>query len=775
MKRRYGIVVRGTVQGVGFRPYVYRLAQSLDLAGWVANSGDGVHIEIEGEPPCLESFVARLESGKPPRASIEEMERTEGEPRGYASFEIIESLTGGPLQAFMTPDIAVCPDCLAELFDPSNRRHRYAFTNCTNCGPRFSIIERLPYDRPNTTMKIFPMCPACASEYSNPLDRRFHAQPNACPVCGPTLQLWSPDGEVLAGGDDALRAAENAVSEGNILALKGLGGFQLLVDATSAAAVARLRIRKQREEKPFAIMVESIEDAAGLCEISAEEERLMRSPEAPIVLMKRSHAASGRSRVTDEVAPRNPYLGVMLPYTPLHHLFMRDLHRPVVATSGNRSDEPICTDEHDALRRLKGIADLFLVHNRPIRRHVDDSVVRVVCDRPCVLRRARGYAPRPVHVGSGDGILAVGGHLKNSIAVVANGYAFLSQHIGDLDTAESYSAFERAVDDLTTQHAIRAVRIAADKHPDYSSTGYAMRSGLPVDTVQHHYAHVASCMADNHLEGPLLGISWDGTGYGADGSVWGGEFIVTTARGWRRVASFHPFRLPGGELAVREPRRSALGALVECFGDKAFEMTHLPPVGGWTAAELRVLKKMLESGVNSPHTSSVGRLFDAVASLCNLRQKMSFEGQAAMELEFAAMGQAEGKRYSYLVHGRGDGELLLIDWRPMVREILDDLRAGRMAAAIAGRFHATLVDIIADIARRTGLPTIVLTGGCFQNVTLLTHSISRLRREGYYPHWHRDVPPNDGGIALGQIVALLREEGKYGTQLVGHTQWKESR
>ncbi len=761
MKRRYGIVVHGTVQGVGFRPFVYRLAHSLGVAGWVANAGDSVRIEVEGDRARLETFLEKLDAERPPHAKIELLEHSEGEPRGYPSFEILKSSPGGSTHAFMTPDIAVCPECLAELLDPSNRRYRYPFTNCTNCGPRFSIIEKLPYDRPNTTMKEFRMCPACTAEYGDPRDRRFHAQPNACPVCGPVLELWSASGAKLAKGEDALEGALAAVTAGKILALKGLGGFQLLVDAGSGAAVDRLRLRKQREEKPFAIMVPSLDVVRELCNISPEEESLLTSPEAPIVLLKRAAMRTGRAGVVEAVAPRNPYLGIMLPYTPLHHLFMRGIDRAVVATSGNRSDEPICTDEHEALQRLGGIADLFLVHNRPIRRHVDDSVARVVCGRPYVLRRARGYAPSPVFVGSGDRILAVGAHLKNSIAVVSNGYAFMSQHIGDLETTESYNAFERAIDDLTAQHGIEAKSVVADLHPDYLSTGYAVRSGLPVDQIQHHYAHVTSCMVDNRLIGPVLGVSWDGTGYGTDGTIWGGEFIVATEEGWRRAAAFRTFRLPGGDLAVREPRRTALGALYEMYGEAAFGMDDLPPVAAWTTADLRVLEKMLESGLNSPHTSSVGRLFDAVASLCGIRQKSSFEGQAAMELEFAAAGHDSAQPYAYQIQEPCQNGCRVIDWRPMVKEIIHDLRQGTDRHAVSAGFHATLVDIAAQIARMIGEPKIVLTGGCFQNMRLLSGCIARLRTEGFVPYWHHDVPPNDGGIALGQIVAVLRNRGTY--------------
>ncbi|MDW8241321.1 MAG: carbamoyltransferase HypF, partial [Acidobacteriota bacterium] len=518
MTKRLRITIRGAVQGVGFRPFVYRLANEMGLPGWVLNSPQGVFIEVEGNAPELETFLLRIEREKPPRSFIQSLEYSFLDPVGYTTFEIRHSDESGEKTALVLPDIATCSDCLREIFDPTNRRHRYPFTNCTNCGPRFTIIEALPYDRPNTTMKHFAMCNECRSEYENPLDRRFHAQPNACPRCGPHLELWDAGGKVLASHHDALGGAAAAIRDGRIVAVKGLGGFHLIVDARNEDAVVCLRRRKHREEKPFALMYPHLECVKEHCIVSELEERLLLSPESPIVLLRRrSEGRIVRSAISPSVAPGNPYLGVMLPYTPLHHLLMAELGFPVVATSGNLSDEPICTDEQEALERLAGIADLFLIHNRPIARHVDDSVVRVMMGRELVLRRARGYAPLPIAncgvtdsqgtpslvqegTSSPTSMFAVGAHLKNTIAVSVGSQVFVSQHIGDLETAEAFEAFQRVIKSFHDLYNLRPSAVACDAHPDYLSTHYARRNGLPVISVQHHYAHVLSCMAENELE-----------------------------------------------------------------------------------------------------------------------------------------------------------------------------------------------------------------------------------------------------------------------------------
>ena len=757
-RARVRVQIRGAVQGVGFRPFVYRLATGLGLSGWVANTSQGVTVEVEGPQARLEEFVLRVEQDAPPRSSISSLEFSVLDEAGYAGFEIRES-AGGPKTAVVLPDIATCADCLREIFDLSDRRYRYPFTNCTNCGPRFSIVESLPYDRPNTSMRRFEMCQACRAEYEDPLDRRFHAQPNACPACGPHLELWDAAGEVRASRDEALLQTAEALRRGAIVAVKGLGGFHLMVDARSEEAVGRLRARKGREEKPLALMYPSLELVKAHCEVSKLEERLLRSPECPIVLLRRRAAD-----VADGVAPRNPYLGVMLPYTPLHHLLMADLGFPVVATSGNLSEEPICIDEREALARLGDIAQVFLAHNRPIVHHVDDSVARVLLGRELVLRRARGYAPLPVQLRKEvPALVAVGGHLKNTVATSGGDQVFVSQHIGDLETAPALEAFRNVLGALRALHDVRPVAVACDAHPDYASTRFANRSGLPTVAVQHHYAHVLSCMAENELEAPVLGVSWDGTGYGVDGSVWGGEFLRVTEDSFERVAHLRTFRLPGGEKAVREPKRAALGLLYEVFGEGLFEMANLLPLAACSHEERDVVRAMLDKGINAPVTSSAGRLFDAVASLVGLRQENRFEGQAAMELEFACAGVEVDECHEFKVvetAGGAQGGPLVLDWGPLVRGVLDDVRDGVPVSTISAKFHNTLAEAICAVARRIGEERVVLTGGCFQNRYLTERAVRRLQDEGFRPYWHQRVPPNDGGIALGQIMAAARAYSK---------------
>ena len=761
MIQRMRIAIRGAVQGVGFRPFVYRLASEMKLPGWVLNSPQGVFIEVEGEQGALETFLLRLQSEKPSPSFIQSLEFSFLDPVPFSAFEIRTSDVKGARSALILPDIATCPECLSEVFDPANRRYRYPFTNCTHCGPRFTIMESLPYDRPNTSMKTFEMCPECRREYETPDDRRFHAQPNACPACGPWLELWDGAGRHISSRDDALREAAAAIREGKIVALKGLGGFHLLADARNPLAVETLRSRKHREEKPFALMYPSIEDVQADCVVSQLEARLLGASESPIVLLNVRQDGSGRT-VSSAVAPRNPCLGVMLPYTPLHHLLMRDLRFPVVATSGNISDEPICIEEREALGRLKGIADLFLVHNRPIVRHMDDSIVRIVLGRELVLRRARGYAPLPLQCdGLAPQILAVGGHLKNTIALSVGDNVFVSQHIGDLENQGAFDAFHRVIKDFCRLYQIDPEQIAADMHPDYLSTKFARDSGLPVIQVQHHYAHVAACMAENKLEGSALGISWDGTGYGPDGTVWGGEFLLTDDAGYTRVASFRKFRLPGGAAAVKEPRRTALGVLYEILGEGVFARKDFCPIRAFAGPELSVIAQMLGKGVHSPWTTSAGRLFDAVASLCGLRQHIMYEGQAAMELEFAIGSEITGEAYPFAISNRLDREpsanqaLMIIDWEPMIHGILQE--AGEIPLArISRKFHNTLVEIIVEVARRIAEKRVVLTGGCFQNKFLVEQSVQKLEREGFRPYWQQRIPPNDGGIALGQIVAASR-------------------
>jgi hydrogenase maturation protein HypF len=747
------VTIRGAVQGVGFRPFVYRLAREMGLPGWVINASTGVVVEVEGPQATLVRFAARLEQEKPAIAIVQSLEAVYLDPVGFATFEIRES-KGGEKRVLVMPDLATCPACVADIFDRDNRRYRYPFTNCTNCGPRFSILSALPYDRSATTMRDFQMCEACRREYGDPADRRFHAQPNACPACGPRLALWNGDGSQIETADGALLAAADAVRSGRIVAVKGLGGFHLMVDARNETAVRRLRERKHREEKPLALMAACYEQALQLCHASEIEQRLLRSPECPIVILRRratsgGEAGQGPDSLAPSVAPGNPTLGVMLPYTPLHHLLLAELGFPVVATSGNLSDEPICTDEHEALTRLAGLADLFLVHNRPILRHVDDSIVREVCGRELVLRRARGLAPLPVHVDVAlPASLAVGAHQKNTVAAAVGSDVFISQHIGDLETQASFNAMERVIEAFQGLYGLRPQSVACDLHPDYLSTQHAQRSGLPVVQVQHHIAHALACMAENGISPPALAITWDGSGMGTDGTVWGGEILHVTGDGWRRLAHLRPFLLPGNAKAVREPRRVALALLYEIFGDAAFEVDAVP-IRAFSTAELATLRLVLQRRINAPVTTSAGRLFDAFASLLDLRQVASFEGQAAMELEFALAHETEDNSYPYAI--RDDAEGHVLDWEPMVRSLLSE--PPRSKAAASARFHNTLVDMAVAVAKRAGEERVLLSGGCFQNRYLTERMVSRLRREGLRPYWHQRVPPNDGGISLGQIVA----------------------
>jgi len=579
------INIEGAVQGVGFRPFVYRLAQRFNLKGQVNNSSAGVEIIVEGVAKSLDEFAVCLKNEKPPLAIIDKFNIKEIATADYQGFTIVHSDSSGTKNALMLPDIATCPDCLREIFDPNNRRYQYPFTNCTNCGPRYSIIEALPYDRSYTTMKAFTMCPACRKEYENPADRRFHAQPNACPICGPQLELRDNKGILLAERYDALLLAAQALKDGRIVALKGIGGFQLLVDARNDEAVKELRFKKGREEKPFAVMYQSLERAKAICEISDIETELLGSYMSPITLLKL--LPDIKSEISSAIAPGNPYLGVMLPYTPLHHLLMQSLDFPVVATSGNLSDEPICIDNNEALTNLSGIADLFLIHNRPIVRHVDDSVAREIAGKVSVTRRARGYAPLPILLANTKkSILAVGAHLKNSAAISFASKVFITQHIGDLDNDKAYTAFTKSIDSLANVYEFKPVLVVSDKHPDYLSSKYADKLGIEKKQIQHHAAHIYSCMAENEIKPPVLGVAWDGTGLGDDGTIWGGEFFVIGGSDYKRAAHFRTFNLPGGDQAIKEPRRTAIALLYAIYGEKAFALDTLEPIKSFSDNEM---------------------------------------------------------------------------------------------------------------------------------------------------------------------------------------------
>ncbi len=766
------VLVRGAVQGVGFRPFVYRLANQIGLAGWVLNGTGGVTIDLDGPPDALGVFLRRLRAEAPPRAIIVDVESAWGPPRGYRGFHIRLSQGGGNRTTLILPDTATCPDCLAETLDPANRRFGYAFTNCTNCGPRFSIITALPYDRPNTTMRGFALCPDCAAEYADPADRRFHAQPNACQVCGPRLEFWEAGAIPAAArrpppAADPLSAAAAALRQGQIVAVKGVGGYQLMVDPRNSAAVARLRDRKARPDKPLALIARDLAQAAEIVQLDAGAAALLSSAEAPIVLLPRR--SDGAIAIAPAVAPGNPFLGVMLPCSPLHHLLLRALDFPLVATSGNLSDEPICIGEDEAGRRLGQIANSFLSHNRPVERHIDDSVATVVAGAPRLLRRARGYAPLPVALpAEAPCILAVGPQLKNTVALSVGRQAFISQHIGDLSTVEAVGAFERVIADFLRLYEAAPALVAHDLHPDYVSTHFARKSQVapaaPRVAVQHHHAHFAACLAEHAVVGPALGAIWDGTGYGVDGTVWGGEFLLGDAAASVRVAHLLPFRLPGGDAAVREPARVAVALLREIFGQAIVGWGHLDPVAHFDQTQRDILERMIFRGINSPLTSSAGRLFDGVAALLGLRQCVSFEGQAAIELEHLADPHERGAYEFALSRAQLDAppppaggvscvaDPLIVDWRPAIVALLNDLRRGVARERIAARFHNGAVAAIAEVAALLGVEQVALSGGCFQNRLLAEGAAVRLETAGRRALLPRLIPANDGGVSFGQIA-----------------------
>lgn len=728
------------MQGVGFRPYVYRLAHEWRLTGWVINSAQGVRIEAQGAGTDVEGFLNQLKDHPPPHAVVAGFEITPIPEQEENGFQVRPSDPGGEPAAFLLPDLASCPECLREIRDPANRRFRYPFTTCTHCGPRFSIVEGIPYDRPLTSMRRFPMCPECEREYRDPADRRFHAQTNACPECGPHLAIWDSNGNVLARREEALQLAATMVRRGEVLAMKGLGGFHLICDARNAGAIRLLRERKRRPTKPFAIMAPDLDRARKLCLIDNAAAELLASPQAPIVLLPRASTCD----LPEDLAPGNPNLGLMLPYTPLHALLLDELGFPVVATSGNLSEDPICFDESDALERLKAIADAFLVHNRPILRPVDDSVVRFINGRPVLLRRARGYAPLPLDAGRElPELFATGAHMKNTVAFSRGRLIFVSQHIGDLETLAGAASHERAARDFLRVYDVRPLRIAHDLHPDYGSTRSARQWGDHLVAVQHHKAHVLACMAEHRLAPPVLGVSWDGAGYGEDGTVWGGEFFLLDGRRFERIAKFRPFRLPGGEQAVKEPRRSLLGVLASmgCAGDARNFFTDL---------EWRLVNAALEKGLNAPWTTSAGRLFDAAAALLGLHLKTSFEGEAAMALEFAASRACP----SATDPPRLPFDNGIVDWKPLFIHLAASPGA---LEEKAWRFHAAMANTIVDVARSCGVQQVTLTGGCFQNALLTELAAEGLTKAGFQPYTNRALPPNDGAISVGQLCAAAWE------------------
>lgn len=747
MKRRIKINIVGAVQGVGFRPFIYRLANELSLAGFVKNNMSGVHIESEGEKDLLEIFLIKIQKEKPKRAIITSLEYSLLDEIGYKKFEIIQSEALGELNVLIQPDIAPCEDCLREMFEPGDRRYLYPFTNCANCGPRYSIIESLPYDRPNTSMKYFLMCEECKSEYGNPNDRRYHAQPVACAKCGPKIELYNSEKINICQENEAVIACVEKIQNGKIVALKGVGGFQLICDCSNEKTVSELRSRKHREAKPFAIMFPNIEMIKEQCALSELEERLIRSAEAPIVLLKRK--SNSEKVISKNVAPGNPYLAVMLPSSPLHHLLMRRLNKPIIATSGNLSEEPICISNNEAFERLKNISDFFLIHNREIVRHVDDSIVKIILGRETIIRRARGYAPLPLtlEIESSANFLSVGGHLKNTIAVSKAKNVFVSQHIGDLSTNESFSAFQKTIGDLQTLLDLKNVNVLSDLHPEYISTKYAKQISSNVHAIQHHIAHAAACKIENQIIDDALAVVWDGTGYGLDGTIWGGEFFINRGKDFLHAAQLKQFHIPGGDVAIKEPRRSAAGILFS-IDENLFD-EHLQ--NNFSEEERKSLSQALQKKINSPLTSSAGRLFDAVASILGLKQKNNFEGEAAMALEFVSSND-EFKTYPFVLI---DGKVIQIDCGEMIKEIFSDLTRQVDISIIASKFHSTLAEIIAAVSRKIGIKKILLSGGCFQNSLLLQRTVARLESHGFTPYWHQRVPTNDGGISFGQIAFAI--------------------
>lgn len=752
---RIRVEVEGIVQGVGFRPFIFRLASKYDLSGWVRNTPAGVLLEAEGTATAVSSFFKDVSAEAPPLAVITSIGCIKLVPSGASGFEILAS-AGGDNNAQISPDCDVCEDCLHELFDPHDRRYLYPFINCTNCGPRYSIITGVPYDRRFTTMDPFTMCAACRAEYEDPLHRRFHAQPNACPVCGPQIALIDRSGRSFETGGEAdhnsfLAGAVTLLQEGGILAVKGIGGYHLAADAGNDEAIRKLRQRKQRDEKPFALMVADIDHVNRIAYCDDVARRLLSGPERPIVLLPKRN----ENPIAALVAPANGYFGVMLPSTPLHHLLLKNNFSALVMTSGNLSDEPIAFRDTEARARLAEIADMFLTHNREIHTRSDDSVIRVFLGNPLFLRRARGYVPRTIRLPHVQpSVLAVGGELKTAICLTRNDRAIMSQHIGDLKNSATLNSLEETVQHLESILDIHPELVAHDLHPDYLSSLFAVdQAGLPHMAVQHHHAHMASCMAENSLDGEVIGVIFDGTGYGLDGTVWGGEFLVGGYRDFHRVGHLRTVALPGGDAAVREPFRMALSYLFD-LGEKDFSTLQYQCLAEVSSQDRHVLLKMLERGINAPQSSSCGRLFDAVSALLGLRSKVSYEGQAAIELEAMAEQVNTEAEYPFSVMESAEG--LILDMRPGLRQLLCDLDADVPRPLIARCFHNSIASATAAMCNRirseNGLNRVVLSGGVFQNKLLAEGTHIRLIEMGFQVFTHRLVPPNDGGLALGQAV-----------------------
>jgi len=748
MIQRAKATINGIVQGVGFRPFIYHLARRNGLGGYVANTGLGVDIEVEGEPGKIESFFEEIHTQKPPLARFTHVEMQYLPPRRFRDFVIRKSQAHTSRSVLVSPDVSVCKDCLREMNDPGDRRYRYPFINCTNCGPRYTIIKDVPYDREKTSMASFAMCERCREEYEEPADRRFHAQPIACWDCGPHVGLHKRSGKPMARVDPILGTCD-LLKSGRVLAIKGLGGFHLAVDATNEKAVERLRERKQREEKPLALMSRSIEKIQQYAQMSDLEAEILHSPERPIVLLRKKK----QSTIASQVAPRNCCFGVMLPYAPLHELILQHGFLALVMTSGNMSEEPIAIDNEEAFRRLSGIADYFLIHNRDIYLRNDDSVARVVGEKVRMIRRSRGYVPLPVTLDQTiRPILACGPFLANTVCLGKDKNAFLSQHVGDLENMEAFEAFERTIDHLKAILEIDPEVIAYDLHPDYLSTQYAMKQeGVCKVGVQHHHAHIASCMAENSMSGRVIGLAMDGSGYGTDGTIWGGEILLADFQSFERVGHFQNVPLPGGEAAIREPWRMAVAYLYHAFG-KDFLRLPIDFVRGLDRRQADIILTMIERGINSPQTSSCGRLFDGVAALLGLRDRASYRGQAAVELEMQ-IGDGEGR---YAVHLREGETGVIIPQTSMIHGVVSDLIEGVDRKTISRKFHNTLVRVFTDacitVRHQRDLNRVVLSGGVFQNAFLLRKLERILLASGFEVYSHSLIPTNDGGISLGQAM-----------------------
>ncbi|UCD64105.1 MAG: carbamoyltransferase HypF [Candidatus Zixiibacteriota bacterium] len=758
--------VDGVVQGVGFRPFVFKLACQLGLSGFVNNDTTGVLVEVEGPPGDVESFTRRLTGEAPVLSRIVRVDTSDIDCLGEAGFSILQSRRHRRAATLIAPDVAVCEDCLDELFDPSDRRFRYPFINCTTCGPRYTIVESIPYDRSRTSMKIFPMCAACSEEYHNPQSRRFHAQPNACPVCGPELTLHNGVNKVAS--DDCVAEAARLLRGGSIVAIRGLGGFHLAVDARSGDAIEELRLRKGRARKPLAIMVPDLETARSFCDIDPDEEALLTHYTRPIVLLRRN----GRCGLPDSIAPRNNYLGIMLPYTPLHHLLMRNSFDALIMTSGNYSEEPIAIDNEEAVERLGDIADYFLFHDRKILQRCDDSIAVKSAGTSQIIRRARGYVPRPVFITheTGRTILACGAELKNTVAISRGDQVFLSQHIGDLDNPAAFAFFENSLEHLSRILEIEPEVIAYDMHPEYLSTKWALNQDLPKAkvAVQHHHAHLASVMADNGVTEPTIGIILDGTGYGTDGTIWGGEVLIGDASRFERHAWLKPLPMPGAAAAIKEPWRMGFSYLYSVYGDD-FVKLKLPLLERIDINQCSILAEMIKKDINCPLTSSCGRLFDAVSAILGIRQSINFEAQAAIELEMVA-----GYEYPNIGRHTVDSELAgALDTSHLIRAVVEGVIAGKSVADLAAQFHVMLAEMFITVAlaarEKMGINRVALSGGVYQNRYFSGYLVRRMDAEGLEALTHQQVPTNDGGIALGQIVvadaqlragALKIEKGK---------------